>query len=121
MATVVLTHKISLQEDQMHEYLQQFGFDPEECGTIVGAYHVARGGGAGGRTDLLLVLQSQFEGLDLMEQWVDDDAVIGDAYENLARVDSDRTGTRTLMDKVGSLSDREIADVGIYCLRLLER
>ena len=26
--------------------------------------------------------------------------MIGDAYENLARVDSDRTGTRTLMDKV---------------------
>jgi hypothetical protein len=105
----------------MHDYLRQYGFDSDQCKALVWAYQEARGGGTVGRTDFLLALQTQLDGLDHIEEWVDDDAVIGDAYENLTGLDSDRARTRTLMDKVGSLSDQQIADIGIYCLKFWER
>jgi len=105
----------------MHEYLQQFGFDPEECHAIVWAYHEARGGGAVRRADFQLALQQQLEGLDGIEQSVDEGIVTGDAYENFNALAGDARFYRTLIGKVGSLSNQQIADIGIYCLRFWEK
>jgi hypothetical protein len=106
----------------MHEYLRQFGFDPEECQAIVWAYHEARGGGAVRRADLQLALQEQLEGLGGdIEQLVDEGMAAGDAYENFDKLGVDARFFRTLIGKVGGLSDQQIADIGIYCLRFWEQ
>jgi hypothetical protein len=105
----------------MHEYLRQFGFDPEECQAVVWAYHEARGGGAVTRADLQLALQEQLESLDHIEPLVDEGMVAGDAYENFNALAGDARFYRTLIGKVGSLSNQQIADIGIYCLRFWEQ
>jgi hypothetical protein len=105
----------------MHEYLQQFGLDPEECKWVVGAYREARGGGAVDRAGLILALQAQLDGLDLIEQWVDDGFVAGDAYRNFTEQAIDHARYRALIDKVGGLSDQQIANIGIHCYRFWEQ
>ena len=73
------------------------------------------------RSDYLVALQTQCDGLDLIEDWVDEGGMVGDAYENLTELAIDRAQLRALIDKVAVLSDQQIANIGIYCLRFLEQ
>ena len=102
-------------ETSMHEFLAQFGFDEREREQIVWAHHEGQGGDSTDRTDLLLALQGQLDGLDEIEEWVDE-GIVEASYENLADLDHERAALRALVDKVCRLSDEQVADIDAYCL-----
>ena len=56
-----------------------------------------------------------------MERWIGQGLIKGDAYENLSELAGDRTRLRALIDKVSDVTDQQIAEIGIYCVRFWEQ
>jgi hypothetical protein len=101
-----------------NKYIEGFGFTKPECATMLQAYngiihHVECGPY---RDQLLGSISDLYQGLDTVEEMVDEGAVLGDSYENMESIDQERDAARALLAKVARLTEAQAREVHGYCI-----
>jgi hypothetical protein len=107
-----------------HDHIQRFGFTEEQAREIIGLYNgilwPADQQPDSYRDVLLLGLQDRLDGVNVVEDIVDEGRVQGEVYKSFEELERVRHHYRVLVAKVAALTEDQAREIHTYAVGFWE-